>query len=49
MVVAGVMVIAVVVGAGMVTIQWKARMGTIETAEEEDSSFRGRLGAWEGA
>jgi len=48
-VVAGVMVIAVVVGAGMVTIQWKARMGTIETAEEEDSSFRGRLGAWEGA
>ncbi len=48
-VVAATVAIAVVVGAGMVTSQWKARMGTIETAEEKDASFRGRLGAWEGA
>lgn len=48
-VVAVAVAIAVVVGAGMVTTQWKERMGTIETAESEDASFRGRLGAWEGA
>jgi len=48
-VVAATVAIAVVVGAGIVTTQWKARMGTIETAEEQDTSFRGRLGAWEGA
>jgi len=48
-VVAVTVAIALVVGAGFVTTQWKARMGTIQTAETKDASFRGRLGAWKTA